>query len=139
MHETSPRHAARLVDLDEAECCRLAATEPVGRLAWTGPRRTDRRAGQLHRSTDGSVHIRTAAYSALARECDDSRVAFEVDAFDADSRLRLERADASAAPPRLRQRRRRTTPEVWPVGSKAAAAHRRGRRRSPAAGSARAD
>ena len=37
-----------LVDLDEAECYRLAATEPVGRLAWTGSGRTDGRAGQLH-------------------------------------------------------------------------------------------
>ena len=36
--------------------------------------------------TGGRVHIRTAAYSALARECDDSLVAFEVDEFDADSR-----------------------------------------------------
>ena len=36
--------------------------------------------------TGRRVHIRTAAYSALARECDDSLVAFEVDELDADER-----------------------------------------------------
>jgi hypothetical protein len=36
-------------------------------------------------TVDGdTVHIRTAAYSQAARECDDSLVAFEVDTFDED-------------------------------------------------------
>jgi nitroimidazol reductase NimA-like FMN-containing flavoprotein (pyridoxamine 5'-phosphate oxidase superfamily) len=108
----------QLVDLDEAECYRLAATEPVGRIAWTGPDGPTLVPVNFWLE-DGAVHIRTAAYSALARETDDSRVAFEVDAYDADSRvgwsvLMLGRASVgfvgSGTP----------APEAWPVGSKAA-------------------
>jgi uncharacterized protein len=72
----------RLVDLSPQECWDLAASRPVGRLAWTGPQ------GRpvvipLNFTVDGhAVHIRTAAYSEAARQCDDSPVAFEVDTFD---------------------------------------------------------
>ena len=106
-----------LVDLDETECYRLAPTEPVGRLASTGP---DGPAVVPVNFTleDGALHIRTAAYSALAQQCDDSRVAFEVDAYDADSRIgwsvvmvgRAALGFASAGAP---------APDVWPVGAKA--------------------
>lgn len=73
-------HDRLLVDLDEAECLRLAATEPVGRLAWTGSDGPS--IVPVNFRLEGrAVHVRTAAYSALARECDDSRVAFEVDAI----------------------------------------------------------
>ena len=110
--------ARLLVDLDEAECYRLAATERVGRLAWTGS------SGPTiipvnFTLTDGAVHVRTAAYSAIARECDDSRVAFEVDDFDAETRIGwsvvlVGRASLGFVPLGA------PAPEVWPVGSKAA-------------------
>ena len=107
-----------IIDLDEAECYRLAATERVGRLAWTGS------SGPTiipvnFTLTDGAVHVRTAAYSAIARECDDSRVAFEVDDFDAETRIGwsvvlVGRASLGFVPLGA------PAPEVWPVGSKAA-------------------
>jgi uncharacterized protein len=107
-----------LTDLDEAECYRLAATEPVGRLAWTGPDGPS--VVPVNFTLDeGSIHIRTAAYSALARECDDSRVAFEIDAYDPDSRLgwsvvMVGHATVGFVTPGA------PAPDVWPVGSKAA-------------------
>jgi hypothetical protein len=70
-----------LVDLSTSECWQLALSRPVGRLAWTGP----------HGPTvipvnfvveAGNVLVRTKAYSEVARECDDSMVAFQVDSFD---------------------------------------------------------
>jgi uncharacterized protein len=81
MQSESPK-GGRLVDLSPDECWELAASRPVGRLAWTGSH------GRLtvvpvNFTVDGrSVHIRTAAYTEAARECDDSPVAFEVDTFD---------------------------------------------------------
>ena len=105
-----------LANLDEAECYRLAATEPVGRLVWTGP-------GPAvvpvnFTLGDGVVHVRTAAYTALARECDDSRVAFEVDAYDADSRIGWSVVMAGRATIDF-VRPGDSSPEAWPVGSKA--------------------
>lgn len=106
-----------LTDLDEAECYRLAATEPVGRLVWAGPDGPSVVPVNFTLEND-AVHIRTAAYSAPARECDDSRVAFEVDAYDPDSRLGwsvvlVGRADVGFVQPGA------PAPEVWPVGAKA--------------------
>jgi hypothetical protein len=57
----------------------------VGRLAWTGPQGLSVVPVNFV-VTGRRVHVRTAAYTALARECDDSIVAFEVDEFDADHR-----------------------------------------------------
>ena len=75
----------RLIDLTADECLMLAASKPVGRLAWAGPQGPT--VVPVNYVLAGRrVHIRTAAYSALARECADSLVAFEVDDFDADSR-----------------------------------------------------
>jgi hypothetical protein len=107
-----------LTDLAEAECLRLAATEPVGRLVWVGPEGPSVVPVNFTLE-DRSVHVRTAAYSALARECDDSRVAFEVDAYDPDSRLgwsvvMVGRASVGLVRPGA------PAPEVWPVGAKAA-------------------
>jgi hypothetical protein len=107
-----------LTDLDEAECLRLAASEPVGRLVWVGPEGPSVVPVNFTLE-ERSVHVRTAAYSALARECDDSRVAFEVDAYDPDSRLgwsvvMVGRASVGLVRPGA------PAPEVWPVGAKAA-------------------
>ena len=80
----SPSRAAvgPLVDLAADECWELAASRPVGRLAWTGAHGRPT-VIPVNFTVDGrSVHVRTAAYSAAARECDDSPVAFEIDNFD---------------------------------------------------------
>ena len=73
--------ARHLVDLGVDECWTLAVTRPVGRLAWTGP------SGPTVLPvnfvvTGTTVVVRTTAYSEIARECDDSPVAFEVDDID---------------------------------------------------------
>jgi hypothetical protein len=106
-----------LTDLDAAECYRLAATEPVGRLAWTGP--DGPALVPVNFTLEGeNVLVRTAAYSALARECDDSRVAFEVDTYDPDSRLGWSVimtgwASVGFVQPGV------PAPDAWPIGAKA--------------------
>ncbi|HRD61555.1 MAG TPA: pyridoxamine 5'-phosphate oxidase family protein [Nocardioides sp.] len=78
--ESTPR---RLVDLTPDECWALAASRPVGRLAWSGP--SGPTVIPVNFVLDGrTVRIRTTAYSAAARECDDSPVAFQIDTFDSD-------------------------------------------------------
>ncbi|WP_134764841.1 pyridoxamine 5'-phosphate oxidase family protein [Nocardioides sp. 1609] len=77
--------ARHLIDLTEEECWELVATRDVGRLAWQGS------AGLTvvpvnYRAGGGEVLLRTAAYSAAARECDDSPVAFQVDAVEPTTR-----------------------------------------------------
>jgi nitroimidazol reductase NimA-like FMN-containing flavoprotein (pyridoxamine 5'-phosphate oxidase superfamily) len=80
--EPAPR---RLVDLDTDECWELAASRPVGRLAWTGPHGPT--VIPVNFAVDGrTVRVRTTAYSAAGRECDDALVAFQVDSVDADER-----------------------------------------------------
>jgi nitroimidazol reductase NimA-like FMN-containing flavoprotein (pyridoxamine 5'-phosphate oxidase superfamily) len=83
--ETSNPAPGHLHDLSADECWSLAATRPVGRIAWNGGDGVT--VIPVNFTVDGhAVHIRTAAYSALARECDDSPVAFQVDEFDGDTR-----------------------------------------------------
>ena len=77
--EPTPR---RLVELTSDECWELAASVPVGRLAWTGPKGPT--VIPVNFSVDGrTVRVRTTAYSEAGRESDDSPVAFEVDTIDA--------------------------------------------------------
>lgn len=74
-----------LSDLSTAECWELAASRPVGRLAWSGPHGPT--VIPVNFTVDGqNVLVRTKAYSEAARECDDSMVAFEVDSYDEDTR-----------------------------------------------------
>ena len=106
-----------IIEIDEGECLRLAATEPVGRLAWTGPH------GPAivpvnFTLADRMLHVRTAPYSALARECDDSPVAFEVDAYDADSRVGWSVVMRGVAHIDV-LRPGTPVPDVWPLGAKA--------------------
>jgi uncharacterized protein len=82
---TPESHTGRLLGLEPDECWTLAASQPVGRLAWNGPEGPTVVPVNFE-VTGRRVHIRTAAYSVLARECDDSVVAFEVDAFDPETR-----------------------------------------------------
>jgi nitroimidazol reductase NimA-like FMN-containing flavoprotein (pyridoxamine 5'-phosphate oxidase superfamily) len=117
MDDSQPR-SGQLTDLTEDECWSLAASRPVGRLAWTGPQGLTVVPVNFV-VTDRRVHVRTAAYSALARECDDSLVAFQVDELDADHRsgwsvlLRgRARVEYGGADPGAE-------PDVWPVGARA--------------------
>jgi hypothetical protein len=119
---TSPHaHTGRLLDLDPDECWTLAATQPVGRLAWTGPDGPTVVPVNFE-VTGGCVHVRTAAYSALARECDDSRVAFQVDRFDETSRSGwsvLMRGHAHLQYGHGGHDGGDADPDVWPTGSRA--------------------
>jgi hypothetical protein len=107
----------QLMDLSADECWTLAASMPVGRMAWSGPQGPTIVPVNFL-LTDGQVHVRTAAYSALARECDDSPVAFEVDQFDIERRsgwsvlLRGRAHLAFGGSPGGDQ------PEVWPAGAR---------------------
>jgi nitroimidazol reductase NimA-like FMN-containing flavoprotein (pyridoxamine 5'-phosphate oxidase superfamily) len=70
-----------LTELSEEECWELAATQPVGRIAWTAA------AGPMvvpinFAVQDSRIVVHTSAYSELVREADDSVVAFEVDEYD---------------------------------------------------------
>ncbi|CAN5121422.1 pyridoxamine 5'-phosphate oxidase family protein [soil metagenome] len=78
-HDT--RAERQLLELSEEDCWTLIASAVVGRLAWSGGEGIT--VVPVNFSLDGhTVRVRTAAYSALARECDDSPVAFEVDRYD---------------------------------------------------------
>jgi hypothetical protein len=106
-----------LADLDETECYRLADAEPVGRLVWTG---ADGLAVVPVNFTleYGAVHIRTAAYSAIARECDGRRVAFEVDSYNTDTRTGWSVVMAGRATLDVIRPGVVPTPDPWPGGSK---------------------
>jgi hypothetical protein len=68
---------------------------------------------------DGEIHLRTAGYSSLARECDGSQVAFQADDVDAFNRsgwsvllrgtARIDWQHASDPD---------VEPEPWPAGAK---------------------
>jgi nitroimidazol reductase NimA-like FMN-containing flavoprotein (pyridoxamine 5'-phosphate oxidase superfamily) len=74
-----------LADLSTDECWQLAASRPVGRLAWSGPHGPT--VIPVNFSVDGQhVLVRTKAYSEAARECEDTMVAFQVDSIDEDTR-----------------------------------------------------
>jgi len=82
--DTTHPASGQLHDLSVDECWSLATTQAVGRIAWAG--RDGITVIPVNFTVDGqAVHIRTAAYSALARECDDSPVSFQVDSFDPDT------------------------------------------------------
>jgi len=115
--DTPNKEKTPLLDLTPEECWSLAASQPVGRLAWAGPHGPTVVPVNFLLS-GGRVHVRTAAYSALARECDDSQVAFEVDQFDA--------AHRSGWSVLMRGRARigydgsegGDQPDVWPAGTR---------------------
>jgi hypothetical protein len=79
--EHQPTHSPHLVDLEADECWSLAASRPVGRLAWAGPHGPTVIPVNFT-ATGSEVIVRTTAYSEVARECDDALVAFEVDDVD---------------------------------------------------------
>lgn len=77
---------AELVQLGQDESWDLVGKQPVCRFAWTsgdGPVILP----VNHVVHDGSLWVRTSAYSSLVREVDDVRVAVLVDDIDAETRL----------------------------------------------------
>ena len=119
MDTSSSWSAGRLVELTPDECWALLTSVPVGRLAWHGP------AGLSvvpvnFVEADGRIFVNTAAYSSLARECDDQPVAFQVDALDPSNRsgwsvlvrgvAHIDYGAAEDPGP---------TPDVWPAGTRA--------------------
>jgi hypothetical protein len=116
--DTSHDHRVGLRDLPADECWALAASQPVGRLAWSGPRGPTVIPVNFE-VTGRTVHVRTAAYSALARECEDSVVAFEVDSFDADTRTGWSVLMRGRAHFDFHGGDGSDDPDVWAVGSRA--------------------
>ena len=107
-----------LVELDEVTCWDLLQTTSVGRLAWVdadGPVVVP-----VNFSVSrGTILVRTAAYSSMTREVDDSRVALEVDALDATDRTGwsvLVRGVARV----LFEPASTEAPTAWPSGTKSA-------------------
>jgi hypothetical protein len=82
MNDQIPSH---LQELHADECWRLVAEQSIGRLVWQSQDGlTAVPVNYAVSEVDGEpvVRLRTAAYSAIARECDDSPVAFQVDELD---------------------------------------------------------
>ena len=106
-----------LKDLTTDDCWSLVAGQPVGRIAWNGS--DGLTVLPVNFTVDGSsVHLRTAAYSTLARECDDSVVAFQVDKFDESTRSGWSVLLRGHAHVDLRSPGREAAPNVWPAGSR---------------------
>jgi nitroimidazol reductase NimA-like FMN-containing flavoprotein (pyridoxamine 5'-phosphate oxidase superfamily) len=116
-HDTA-RDRPVLVDLDEETCWSLMESAGIGRLAWVdadGPVAVPVNIAV----SQGAVVIRTAAYSAMSREIDDSRVALEVDDLDPRTRTGwsvLVRGVARV----LFEPAPEDAPTAWPTGSKSA-------------------
>jgi len=110
--------SGQLLDLTSDECWSLAVTQPLGRLVWTGS------SGPMvvpvnFEVTGRRVHLRTAAYSALARECDDSPVAFEIDDYDAATRSGWSVVMRGHAHVDYSGADGSNDPDVWPGGTRA--------------------
>lgn len=83
--QTQPPSTSHVIDLAPDECWALATSQPVGRLAWCGAHGPT--VIPVNFTVNGAeVLVRTTAHSEAGRECDDSTVAFEVDAVDASTR-----------------------------------------------------
>jgi hypothetical protein len=114
--DVTETRSGQLLDLTADECWALAASQPVGRLAWIGSQGLTLVPVNFV-TVSGRVHVRTAAYSALARECDDSEVAFEVDELHAEDRsgwsvLMRGRAHLQFGGSEADR------PDVWPAGTR---------------------
>lgn len=75
----------RLAELTPGECWALVASRQVGHLVWHGADGPSALPVN-YRVVDEVIRVRTAAYSSMARECDDAQVAFQVDQIDERSR-----------------------------------------------------
>jgi nitroimidazol reductase NimA-like FMN-containing flavoprotein (pyridoxamine 5'-phosphate oxidase superfamily) len=116
--DTSPDERAALRDLTPDECWALAASQPVGRLAWSGAQGPT--VIPVNFEVSGrAVHVRTTAYSALGRECEDSAVAFEIDSFDAGARTGWSVLMRGYARFDFHGGDGSDTPDVWAAGTRA--------------------
>lgn len=77
--------AGHLVDLSTDECWDLLRATAVGRLAWNSEKGPTVVPVNFAVTTDG-IDVRTTAYSAAAREADDSPVSFQADHVDPGAR-----------------------------------------------------
>ena len=120
----------RLVILDHTECWALLRERSVGRLAWVsegGLQVTPvNYSVDLSAVTHGSppaLVVRTAAHSAIARECDGRPVALEVDDLDPVARngwsvLARGQAELRLAAPLPGLVHPVALPEPWPAGTR---------------------
>ena len=118
MDTTSGWPTGRLVELTTDQCWELLAGPPVGRLAWHGSDGLSVVPVNFL-AAEGRLVVNTAAYSSIARECDDQPVAFQVDELDPRTRsgwsvlvrgvAHIDYGGARAAGAR---------PDVWPSGTK---------------------
>ena len=115
--EMTATHRSRLHEIEPDECWELLDSAPVGRLVWNGGEGLS--VATLNFTVDRhSILFRTLAYGSIARECDDSRVAFQVDHADDATRTgwsvlvrghaRVEYADTVPI----------DTIDAWPEGSR---------------------
>ncbi|WP_328456950.1 pyridoxamine 5'-phosphate oxidase family protein [Streptomyces sp. NBC_00386] len=75
-----------LHELDRQECLRLLAKVPVGRVVYTRQALPAVLPVNFRLDTDSSVLLRTSSDSELIRAIEGAVVAFEADAFDAETR-----------------------------------------------------
>ena len=115
-----------------------SSSHPTSAGSWPRPDRSDGWPGRVRTggwpsfpvnfTVDGrSVHIRTAAYSAAARECDDSPVAFEIDMFDEAERSGWSVLMRGHAHLDFGSRAGVDEPDVWPAGTRHLQLRDRGR------------
>ncbi len=119
MATTNDLTPGRLVDLSEDQCWDLVAGLPVGRLAWSGPEGISV-IPVNYVTAERGITLHTHAYSTMAREVDDSPVAFQVDQIDEATRSGwsvLVRGIAHTSNAGLGGSGSR--PDVWPKGTKA--------------------
>lgn len=118
MNTTSSWPAGRIVELTTQQCWELLAVPPVGRLAWQGSEGLSVVPVNFV-AAEGRLVVNTAAYSSIARECDDQPVAFQVDELDPSTRSGwsvLVRGVAHIDYGHSRAEGAR--PDVWPPGRK---------------------
>lgn len=120
----------RLVPLARAECWTLLREHGVGRLAWAG--RAGLSVTPVNYSVDDSalahggalaVVVRTAAHSAIARECDGRPVALEVDDLDVETRngwsvLARGQGELRLSAPLPGMEHPPVLPDPWPSGTR---------------------
>jgi nitroimidazol reductase NimA-like FMN-containing flavoprotein (pyridoxamine 5'-phosphate oxidase superfamily) len=115
MDATDDWSTGRLVELAEDECWDLLRSTPAGRLAWSGAEGLSVVPVNFV-AAERRIVIKTAAYSAQARECDDNPVAFQVDALDASTRSGWSVLVRGVAHIDYGRDQDRDLPDVWPAG-----------------------
>ena len=114
MSSTGP---SQLQDLTPQQCWDLVTQKVVGRVAWCGPQGPT--VIPVNFTADGThVHIRTAAYSTLVQQADDSQVAFEVDDIDEESHAGWSVLMRGRARTHYQDRDPDRAPDTWVAGAR---------------------